>query len=83
MAQNVFFKKGLLANLPASYSAGTFYVTTDERAMYLDIDDSTRIRLGDFIQVAAVANLPTEGASTSALYYCVAENILADRKSVV
>ena len=74
---NVFFKKGLLANLPASYSAGTFYVTTDERAMYLDIDDSTRIRLGDFIQVAAVANLPTEGASTSALYYCVAENILA------
>ena len=77
MAQNVFFKKGLLANLPESYSAGTFYVTTDERAMYLDIDDSTRIRLGDFIQVAAVANLPTEGASTSALYYCVAENILA------
>ena len=77
MAQNVFFKKGLLANLPASYSAGTFYVTTDERAMYLDIDDSTRIRLGDFIQVAAVDNLPTEGASTSALYYCVAENILA------
>lgn len=77
MAQNVFFKKGLLANLPESYSAGTFYVTTDERAMYLDIDDSTRIRLGDFIQVAAVANLPTEGASTSALYYCVEENILA------
>ena len=77
MAQNVFFKKGLLANLPTSYSAGTFYVTTDERAMYLDIDDSTRIRLGDFIQVAAVENLPTEGASTSALYYCVKENILA------
>ena len=74
---NVFFKKGLLANLPESYAAGTFYVTTDERAMYLDIDDSTRIRLGDFIQVAAVANLPTAGASTSALYYCVAENILA------
>lgn len=77
MAQNVFFKKGLLANLPSSYAAGTFYVTTDERAMYLDIDDSTRIRLGDFIQVDSVANLPTDGASTSALYYCVAENILA------
>ena len=77
MAQNVFFKKGLLANLPSSYAAGTFYVTTDERAMYLDIDDSTRIRLGDFIQVAAVENLPAEGASTSALYYCVKENILA------
>ena len=77
MAQNVFFKKGLLANLPESHVAGTFYVTTDERAMYLDIDDSTRIRLGDFIQVAAVANLPVDGASTTALYYCVEENILA------
>ena len=74
---NVFFKKGLLANLPSSYAAGTFYVTTDERAMYLDIDDSTRMRLGDFIQVDAVANLPTAGASTSALYYCVSENVLA------
>lgn len=73
---NVFFKKGLVANLPSTYTAGTFYVTTDERAMYLDIDNSTRIRLGDFIQVDAVANLPTDGANVSALYYCVAENIL-------
>lgn len=74
---NVLFKKGLLANLPKEYAAGTFYVTTDERAMYLDIDDSTRIRLGDFIEVASIANLPTEGASTTALYYCAGENVLA------
>jgi len=76
MAQNVFFKKGLLANLPKTYTAGTFYVTTDERAMYLDIDDSTRIRLGDFIQVDNVAALPAD-AHENCLYYCVAENILA------
>lgn len=45
---NIAFKKGLLANLPKAHTEGTFYVTTDERAMYLDIDNSTRIRIGDF-----------------------------------
>ena len=45
---NIAFKKGLLANLPSTYTEGTIYVTTDERAMYLDVDNSTRIRLGDF-----------------------------------
>ena len=44
----VSFKKGLVSKLPATYSEGTFYVTTDERAMYLDVSDSARIRLGDF-----------------------------------
>lgn len=44
----VAFKKGLLANLPAAISEGTFYVTTDERALYLDVDDTTRVRVGDF-----------------------------------
>lgn len=42
----VSFKKGLLANLPVAMSEGTLYVTTDERALYLDIDNSTRIRNG-------------------------------------
>ena len=51
---NVFFKKGLLANLPGTHAAGTFYVTTDERALYLDVDDSTRIRLGDFQEFATL-----------------------------
>lgn len=73
---NVSFKKGLLANLPATKTEGTIYITTDERALYLDVDASTRIRIGDFIQVAAVENLPTSGADTTALYYAVAENIL-------
>lgn len=31
----VAFKKGLLAALPSTYAEGTFYVTTDERAMYI------------------------------------------------
>ena len=75
---NVLFKKGLLAGLKdAPIKEGTIYVTTDERAMYLDIDASTRIRLGDFIEVADIDSLPSTGANVSALYYATKENVLA------
>lgn len=75
---NVLFKKGLLAGLKdAPIKEGTIYVTTDERAMYLDVDASTRIRLGDFIEVANIAALPSTGANVSALYYAAQENVLA------
>ena len=75
---NVLFKKGLLAGLKdAPIKEGTIYVTTDERAMYLDVSDSQRIRLGDFIEVADINSLPTGGANASALYYASAENVLA------
>ena len=42
----ISFKKGLLASLPSSYTEGTFYVTTDERALYLDVDGSPGSALG-------------------------------------
>lgn len=75
---NVAFKKGLRANLPAAKSAGTFYVTTDERAIYLDIDDSSRIRIGDFQEFANVAALEANpNPSTTALYYVSDINCLA------
>ena len=75
---NVMFKKGLLASLPATYAAGTFYVTTDERAMYLDVDDSTRIRLGDFQEFETIEALRANvNPSTSALYYVTGANCLA------
>ena len=80
MATNpmVNFKKGLLANLPATKTAGTFYVTTDERAMYLDVDASTRIRLGDFQEFATVDALKANAnPNTSALYYISDINCLA------
>lgn len=74
----VSFKKGVLANLPASKTAGTFYVTTDERAMYLDVDASTRIRLGDFQEFASVTALTANlNPSTTALYYVSDINCLA------
>lgn len=74
----VAFKKGLLANLPATKTAGTFYVTTDERAMYLDVDASTRIRLGDFQEFATVDALTNNpNPNTTALYYVSDINCLA------
>ena len=75
---DVLFKKGLLANLPAAKAAGTFYVTTDERALYLDVDDSTRIRIGDFQEFANLEALQDNtNPSTSALYYITDLNVLA------
>lgn len=75
---NVMFKKGLLANLPETHAEGTFYVTTDERAIYLDVSDSARIRLGDFQEFATVAALEANtNPSTSALYYVTDINCLA------
>ena len=74
----VAFKKGLLANLPEGYTEGTFYVTTDERAIYLDISDSARIRLGDFQEFANLDALQSNtNPSTTALYYITDLNVLA------
>lgn len=75
---NVMFKKGLLAGLPSTYAEGTFYVTTDERAIYLDVSDSARIRLGDFQEFETLAALQANtNPSTSALYYISGLNVLA------
>lgn len=74
----VNFKKGLLASLPSTYTEGTFYVTTDERAIYLDVAADKRIRLGDFQEFASLAALEAnDNPSTSALYYITDGNILA------
>ena len=84
---NVLFKKGLLKNLPNDKVEGTIYVTTDERAMYLDVDASTRIRLGDFNEIPNLNALPdvshTGGSpNPTGLYYSIAENVLARYDSV-
>jgi hypothetical protein len=77
MPANVQFKRGLLQNLPQTYLDGTIYVTTDEHAMYLD-QGNQRIRLGDFVPVNTVADLPAAGhAYETAMYYVRQGNILA------
>lgn len=71
------FKRGALANMPSTKVDGTIYVTTDEHAMYVDVGDS-RIRLGDFIPVNTVSDLPASGhVYETAVYYVRQGNILA------
>lgn len=75
---NVNFRKGLRSALPATYAEGTFYVTTDERAIYLDVSDSSRIRLGDFQEFANIEALEANAnPSTTALYYVTDINCMA------
>lgn len=81
MADMVKFKRGTLAKLGnVGKVAGQILVCTDERAMYLDLSSTERIRIGDFQEYAnwaAIQAIPTTNLSTTALYYATAENILA------
>lgn len=75
---NIAFKKGLAANLPASHAEGTFYITTDEHALYLDISDSARVRLGGYEEFENTAALQAnEHPDESAIYYVSEINCLA------
>ena len=78
LTDNIRFRQGSLAALGRqAISNGSLWFTTDEGAIYLDVNGS-RVRFGDYITVPAVANLPTDGhAYETALYYAKAENVLA------
>lgn len=54
---------------------GTVYITTNEEAMYVDVSEEKRVRIGDIIQLnsSREANPPF---STKALYYFIEENAL-------
>lgn len=73
------FKYGLHKNLPAFKSGeniGTIYVTTDEKAMYVDLDGG-RIRLSQIITCTyAEWNALKPPYSTEAFYYIVDKNAL-------
>ena len=79
MANEVLkFRKGQYAKLPTTKVAGTVYVTTDEKAMYVDISNTERIRLGQIIEVK---NLTEWAAlkppySPEAFYYINDDNAL-------
>lgn len=76
---NVFFKRGTLSSLNNQpINNGTIYITTDERAMYVDIGEDQRIRLGDFVEYANWAAITAiENPNPHSLYYANSENILA------
>ena len=78
LTDNIRFKQGSLAALGRqAITNGSLWFTTDEGAIYLDVNGS-RVRFGDFVTVANVAALPVSGhAYESALYYAKDENVLA------
>ena len=81
MSTMLNFKHGLFANLPQTKSAGTIYVTTDEKAMYVDLPNADnvveRIRLSQIITLSTYdwQNL-TPPYSTEAFYYVSDANAL-------
>lgn len=56
---NIIFKRGLLSDLPATINDGHVYVTTDEKAMYIDVNSATRIRLTDVVMLTDTNQLTT------------------------
>ena len=79
MAQNfVTFHKGTQAALPNSYSEGSLYVTTDKPALYLDVNNNSRIKISDFTIVEKTADLPkSESECKSKFYFVNEDNTLA------
>lgn len=79
------FKHGLYAGLqtitPSTATAGTIYVTTDEKAMYVDLPVGSsvqRIRLSQIVNIPTTAewNALKPPYSTEAFYYIVDANAL-------
>ena len=82
MADLLKFRKGLHKDLPAAKVTGTVYVTTDEHAMYVDISDSERIRLGQIVNFATLTSFQQFLVTTNppysqeAFYYIEDKNAL-------
>lgn len=90
MADLLRFRKGLYSGLktitPTANTVGTIYVTTDEQAMYVDIEKSSgvyeRIRLGETVHFAtlqdfqAFLNATEPPYDTRAFYYVEGSNAL-------
>ena len=74
----VFFKRGTYSGYKTlvdnqQINNDTIYITTDDGGIYLGGK-----RLGDYVIVDSIANLPSYSAvSTQALYYATKENVLA------
>lgn len=73
------FLKGNYSSLNnAAIAEGQVLICSDTREMFVDIDASTRIKIGDFITVANMDALPSASTvPTSRLYYVEEGNILA------
>lgn len=74
---DVGFLKGQFANLPDAKAEGTFYVTIDEGGLYLDVNDSLRIRIGGVKTFETMAELEASAPpGITSLYYVKGMNCL-------
>ncbi len=78
------FKYGLHSNLPQNIVDGTVYVTSDEKAMYVDLGGN-RIRLGQIVSIPTITEWEKMQPpfSTEAFYYVVEANALIKYNGVV
>lgn len=88
MAEQLLLRKGSLAKLAdQKIIAGAISITTDVPGIYLDVDDETRIRIGDFIAVDNLNALNdiamNQGLVETVLYYAQDENVLARYSSAI
>ena len=60
--ENVTFSKGISSELPSQKQGGQFLIETDTGNMYLDVDDTTRIKVSNN-QVAVQTTEPTNPAT--------------------
>lgn len=71
------FKYGLKAKLPEVITNGNLYITTDERGLYVDLENK-RIHISDFIEVTATefSEITADTVIASAFYYIPSANAL-------
>lgn len=80
--EKLLLRKGSLQNLHSVPKIpGAISITTDVPGIYYDVNTTTRIRLGDFVSVATLADLSKlaqEGnLNETVLYYVQDQNVLA------
>ena len=71
------FNKGEFAKLPTQITEGNVYITTDEHAMYVDISSSSRIRIGQIVQLTETEWLKKKPPfNEDTFYYITDKNAL-------
>ena len=65
---------GLFKNLPAQIKKGYLYFTSDTKELFVDINETERIKIGDIIRVQQEADLPSLTATEDDKIYYVKEN---------
>lgn len=67
------FNKGQLANLPSAKTEGNVYITTDEKAMYVDVSSTERIRIGQIVEKTSASWENLAQPYDSSTYYYITD----------